>query len=112
MVKTWMADILFPYLQNFYSEAEAFTGLSFFHPMPLYRPFISAEEQNEWMARSAEAAFTPYIDRVLTKSTFEAVNDPFGGLLLKQCGYYLQIDAAAGDLAFRSSRSGLMLHRE
>ncbi len=87
MIKTWMADILFPYLQSFYREAEAFTGASFFHPMSLYRPFISVEEQNEWMAKSAEPAFVAYIDRVLMKSTFEEVKDEFGGLLLKQCGY-------------------------
>ncbi len=87
MVKTWLADALFPYLHNFYREAEALTHSSFFHPMPLYRPFISVEEQNEWMAKSAEAAFAPYIDQVLMKATFSEAKDQFGGLLLKQCGY-------------------------
>ena len=87
MAKTWMADVLFPYLHDFYREAEALTHESFFHPMSLYRPFISIEEQNEWMAKSAEATFAPYIDGVLMKATFAEAKDQFGGLLLKQCGY-------------------------
>ncbi len=87
MVKTWMADVLFPYLYEFYREAEELTKSSFFHPMPLYRPFISIEEQNEWMAKSAEPAFLAYIDSVLTHPSIAEANDQFGGLMLKQCGY-------------------------
>lgn len=87
MVKTWLADTLFPYLHQFYREVEAHTGTRFFHPMPLYRPFLSIEEQNEWMGKSADTAYAPYIDRILTGPTYPYVNDAFGGLLLKQCGY-------------------------
>ncbi len=87
LVKTWMADTLFPYLHDFYRDAEMLTNESFFYSMPLYRPFISIEEQNEWMAKSGDAAYASYIDRVLTNSTFADVRDVFGGLLLKQCGY-------------------------
>jgi glycine oxidase len=87
LVKTWMADTLFPYLHDFYKEAEWLTKESFFHSMPLYRPFISVEEQNEWMAKSGDTTYASYIDRVLTKPSFADVKDVFGGLLLKQCGY-------------------------
>src|SRR5690242_14830905 len=45
MVKTWLADTLFPYLHEFYRSAEKLTGQSFFHPKLLYRPFSSIEEQ-------------------------------------------------------------------
>lgn len=87
MVKTWLADKLFPSLHNHYRTVEALTGRTFFKPMPLYRPFLSYEEQNEWMAKSAEPQFQGYIDGVVTHSTYPQVRDPFGGLLLKQCGY-------------------------
>jgi len=87
MVKTWMADELFTYLDTFYREAEGLTGGSFFHPMPLYRPFVSVEEQNEWMARSADPSYGDYIDQILMKPSYAEVNDVYGGLLLKQCGY-------------------------
>jgi glycine oxidase len=87
MMKTWMADKLFPYLHDYYRAVEALTGRTFFKPMPLYRPFISYEEQNEWMAKSAEPGFEPYIAKLFTRSTYRDVKDAFGGLLLKQCGY-------------------------
>lgn len=87
MVKTWMADKLFPYLHNYYRMVEALTGEKFFYPMPLYRPFLSIEEQNEWMAKSAEPGVEPYIENIFTQSAYPNVSDVFGGLLLKQCGY-------------------------
>jgi glycine oxidase len=87
MVKTWMADLLFPCLHEFYSKIQQHTGVDFFFPGPLYRPFVSIEEQNEWMARSADSEYSAYIDRVFTTPTFEHIRDPFGGLLLKQGGF-------------------------
>lgn len=88
MAKTWMADEIFPFLFNFYSRAETFTGSKFFYAMPLYRPFISVEEQNEWMGKSVEANFTAYIDALHTNPVLtHQVKNQFGGLLVKQCGY-------------------------
>src|SRR6185369_14016662 len=45
MTKTWKADVLFPHLIAFYSGTEKVLGGRFFYPMPLYRPFISVQEQ-------------------------------------------------------------------
>lgn len=88
MSKTWKADLLFPYLHDFYKKAEEVTGETFFYPMSLYRPFVSIEEQNEWMGKSANAEFADYIDSVLlTPAQPDHVKNPFGGLSLKQCGY-------------------------
>jgi glycine oxidase len=88
MVKTWMADALFPYLHEFYRKAEYETGARFFFPMPVYRPFVSPEEQNEWMGRSADPVWTDFIDAVQTGAiNTHQVKNPHGGILLKQCGY-------------------------
>lgn len=88
MVKTWMADTLFPYLQKFYQEAEQISERRFFFPMPIYRPFASTEEQNEWMGKSADFSWSDYVEQVVTRSgRIEGVRDPFGGLLLKNAGY-------------------------
>lgn len=87
MVKTWLADQIFPYLHEFYRAVEIRTGAHFFHPKPLYRPFISIEEQNEWMAKSAAPGYADYIEQVYTKAAFPHIKNPFGGLLLKQCGF-------------------------
>lgn len=88
MTKTWKADVLFPYLHEFYRDAERLTGMQFFFPMPLYRPFLSIEEQNEWMGKSAGAEMTDYIHSIHTAPVNQTwVKNNFGGLTLKQCGY-------------------------
>lgn len=87
MTKTWLADKLFPALHTHYRAAEALTGNTFFHPMPIYRPFVSIEEQNEWMGKSSDSALKPFIRHVLSAPAIPGVRDPVGGLLLDQCGY-------------------------
>jgi glycine oxidase len=87
MSLTWLAHKLFPYLDQFYKELEHQSGESFFHPMPLYRPFISIEEQNEWIVRQAEPAYAGFIEKIHTNNYESAVFNPYGGLLLRQCGF-------------------------
>lgn len=52
MVKTWKADQLFPYLENYYGQCEALSLKKFLHHNAIYRPFVDVEEQNEWMGKS------------------------------------------------------------
>ena len=87
MVKTWMADELFPYLVDFYKELEQLTGKKFLEDTPIYRPFLSLEEQNEWMGKSAPGAFGKFICKVHQSSISGQVNDPYGGIALAQSGY-------------------------
>ena len=88
MTKTWKADLLFSYLLLFYHKAEELLNNKFFHCQNLYRPFLSIEEQNEWMAKSEDAELKKYIEQVFLHSAYGSqVNDPLGGLLLKQCGH-------------------------
>jgi glycine/D-amino acid oxidase-like deaminating enzyme len=88
MTKTWKADLLFPFLFNFYVNAEKNLGGHFFYPMPLYRPFKSVQEQNEWMGKSTDPGIQGYLKKILLQAEFgEHVHDTFGGLLLSQCGY-------------------------
>jgi glycine oxidase len=87
MVKTWMADQLFPEIQPFYSGLEDSLGVKFLHSLPIYRPFASIEEQNEWMGRSGETEFNGYIKDIKRSSLYAEVSDPYGGLLLEQSGY-------------------------
>ena len=88
MVKTWMADALFPYLESFYREAEALLQASFLHHQSIYRPFFSVEEQNEWMAKEGDETYELFLDRVLPTSMGKlGILDPFGGIMLKGGGY-------------------------
>ncbi|MCK6616429.1 MAG: FAD-binding oxidoreductase [Cyclobacteriaceae bacterium] len=85
---TWLADKLFSYLHLFYQHTEQVTRQHFFYPMPVYRPFASAGEQNDWIGKSADNQYAPYLEKLSASPIFELqVNNPYGGLLLKQCGY-------------------------
>jgi len=46
--KTWLAEELFNYLFPFYQSLEKTLLASFFHPMPLFRPFAN-EEMKTWL---------------------------------------------------------------
>ncbi|QSE97935.1 NAD(P)/FAD-dependent oxidoreductase [Fulvivirga lutea] len=87
MVKTWKADQLFSYLESYYLEVQKLSEEEFFIPRAIYRPFLSTEEQNEWSARSADAAYEPYIKEIHFRSINDAVNNPFGGVELKHSGF-------------------------
>lgn len=88
MVKTWWADKFFPGLDHFYSGLEKTLGGEFHYALPIYRPFISKEEQNDWMGRSSDEEFMPYINEVSTGTkNLKYIHDPFGGLELKNSGY-------------------------
>jgi glycine/D-amino acid oxidase-like deaminating enzyme len=88
MARTWLADQLFGALHEFYSEVERLTGATFFHPMPIYRPFLNVEEQNEWMGKSSDSSFDPFLVSVTASSAFGyGVEDPYGGITLKRSGF-------------------------
>lgn len=88
MTKTWMAEAIFPELNRFYSWAEKKLGHRFFYPQPIYRPFLSVAEQNEWMGKSVDPVLRDYMQEVFTQSRYgKQVIDPFGGIVLKECGY-------------------------
>lgn len=87
MVKTWLADTLFEEIEPFYQEMERFLNQKFLHPLGIYRPFISFEEQNEWLSKSADEQFMGFINKVYSRPQFYGVSDALGGLLLKKSGY-------------------------
>lgn len=87
MWKTWLADELFPSLHDYYRAVETLTKRSFFHPMPLYRPFRDIGTRNEWIA-DADERMEGYVARVFEEGDFDdEVKDPYGGILLNQAGY-------------------------
>jgi glycine oxidase len=87
MVKTWHADALFPEIHSLYLSLEELVGKKILYSKHIYRPFLSVEEFNEWMGKSGEENYTDYIEKISGKSMYPEVNDPFGGVLLKNSGY-------------------------
>lgn len=88
MKRTWLADKLFPKLHSFYKDAEIVLGSRFFYPLEIYRPFLSVQEQNDWIAKSSQEGYEKYIRQISAKSLYgRFVFDDFGGIELAQSGY-------------------------
>lgn len=88
MVKTWLADALFPYLTDFYQEAAQTLGMQFLYPMPIFRPFVTAQEHVTWLTRSTKTGYTDFIAKVASAPYHrDNIVHPYGGIVLKQSGY-------------------------
>lgn len=87
MVRTWLADQLFPEIEPFYEALEDFLEKKFLIKKPIYRPFLNIEEQNEWMGHSGDPFLQPYFEKIFTEEVYKEVVNPFGGILLKNSGY-------------------------
>ena len=87
MVKTWLADELFSDLEGHYQRLEKKMDARFLVPSPIYRPFFSIEEQNDWQGKIAEPTYQNVVRQMHTTSlNIEGVIDPFGRLELKASG--------------------------
>ncbi|MEX2593897.1 MAG: FAD-binding oxidoreductase [Anditalea sp.] len=111
MVKTWNADLLFPEIEPFYRQLEQELKSKFLYKRPIYRPFGSIEELNEWMGHSGEESFKVYIEAIKTIPAFKEVNDPHGGLLLGQSGY-LDINTMLDRYTFWLKERGILTNEE
>ncbi|MEB2776035.1 FAD-dependent oxidoreductase [Algoriphagus sp. D3-2-R+10] len=87
MVKTWKADALFPVIKPFYKELERLAGSEFLTEKAIYRPFLTIEEQNEWMGHSADPGFEAYLEKIYSESQSNYLKDPYGGVMLRNSGW-------------------------
>jgi glycine oxidase len=84
MVKSWKAEILFPFMEAFYKELQERTGTKFFYERTLYRPFASAADLNDWYGRSATQSHSQFIIRILGSGGHgNHVDDPHGGVEIR-----------------------------
>jgi glycine/D-amino acid oxidase-like deaminating enzyme len=88
LTKTWLADDIFPFARQFYAQMEQLLSARLVYEMPIFRPFRSIEEQNNFMARTAEPGVAPYIVSESDLSNPpDHFNSDFGGLFVKQSGW-------------------------
>ncbi|MGM0580620.1 MAG: NAD(P)/FAD-dependent oxidoreductase [Bacteroidota bacterium] len=86
MKQSWMAEKLFPYLEEFYGDLEKLLNADFLHKKTIYRPFLSLEDQNDWMAK--EQGTSIFIKNTYTQPHYpEYISDDFGGILLDKSGF-------------------------
>lgn len=88
LVRTWRADDLFPFLHKFYQGVETKRSASFFHPLPIYRPYRSLAEKADYEAFTAEPMVAKYVNQAVDDRVYSSViNNPFGGLEVAQSGW-------------------------
>ncbi|MEM9982495.1 MAG: FAD-dependent oxidoreductase, partial [Bacteroidota bacterium] len=88
LVKTWLADELFPFLSTFYKALEQLLQTNFLHEKRIYRPFRSTEEQNDWLNKSYQEGYQPYMDTDVSDEAYTSyIYNPYGGFETKQAGY-------------------------
>lgn len=88
MVKTWMADKLFPVLKTHYQKLEKKLDTKFLHQIGIYRPFADIAEFNDWSAKETDANFSHLIEAIANARIPEfSLHDTFGGLHLANSGY-------------------------
>lgn len=112
LVKTWLLDNLFPYLQEFYSAMQQDFQTKFLHPGPMYRPFLSVREQNEWGSKLHDPFYNKYIGAIIeAKDSIKGILNPWGGLLLKNCGYVDTVHLIGEVTKFLQQRHCIKQHR-
>ncbi len=88
VVKTWRADELFPFAKDFYREMEQGLGLSFLNEMPIYKPFLDIEQQNDLLGKAADERFKVYLDTAPEDKAYESfLHNEFGGVEILQGGF-------------------------
>lgn len=87
-VKTWKADQLFPYLDDYYRKLEIELQSKFLRHLPIFRPFFTIEEKNEMISKTNLQELGAYVDQILHFSPGNIdLNNDLGGLLLRNTGY-------------------------
>lgn len=88
LIKTWLAEPTFSSLHSFYPAAEKLLNARFFYPQLIYRPFLTIEEQNNWLAQTSDPSIQAFVESTHTQSVFgNHIHDPLGGIVAKRGGY-------------------------
>ena len=87
--KSWQADLFLPAARAFYTQLEADLGEKFFFPAPIVKLFSSPEEQNNWMAKSAEQGWEGLVEIPppgQLPDNGAVVHQEYGGIIVRQGG--------------------------
>lgn len=88
LVRTWKADQLFPFLKTFYAEVERELSVHLIHSTNIYRPYRSVEEQNTYLAQTADSSISQYVTESVDNQKYQPfIHNPFGGLEVTKSGW-------------------------
>ena len=66
LTKSWMADELIPFLENFYSETELLLNNKFIRKIPIAKIFIEEQEKTLWL-KKADVELSNFLDKSINK---------------------------------------------
>jgi glycine/D-amino acid oxidase-like deaminating enzyme len=88
LVRTWLADELFPYALDFYGNLEEVLQARFVHQLNMFRPYRSVEEQNNYLAQTADPALARYVLPGAGDAAADGyLKAPYGGLEVTGSGW-------------------------
>jgi glycine/D-amino acid oxidase-like deaminating enzyme len=88
LVKTWFADKIFPFLEDFYPKLEKELNAKFFYPIPIYRPFVNEESQKYFKSDHVPDDFADFATLEFENINHQnIVNSQLGGVTTKHSGW-------------------------
>ena len=88
LVKTWLADKIFPFLEDFYPQLEKELNAKFFHPIPIYRPFVNEDSQKYFKSDHVPDDFSDFATLEFENINHQnIVNSQLGGVTTKHSGW-------------------------
>ena len=87
LVKTWLADDIFPFAKSFYEDMEALLGISIIRNLNIYKPYAGPSQENDIVGRSAEPSYKAYVNLDFDHTPFiDSVDSKDGGLEILKSG--------------------------
>ncbi len=88
LVKTWLADELFPHAVQFYSRLEKKLGVKLVYPQNIYRPYRSTEERDSYLNYASDGEIAKYIAQSAnSQKNIVGIDAPYGGLEVTGSGW-------------------------
>ena len=85
--ETWKTKEQIALSKSFYASIEKRLGICFNHSMPLYRRFVSVEEQNNWFVALDKQNLSDYLCAELIHEKYEGIDSEFGFGEVRETGY-------------------------
>ncbi len=86
LTKTWQAETIFPFLHSFYQDAENISKEKFLNQVPIYRPFVSADEVAQWQEKLRHGGING-VELVMHPAGSFDIPNPYGGMEIVNSGY-------------------------
>lgn len=78
LTKSWQADVLLPYAENFYQKIEKELNDTIITPKHVFKIFNSFEDENNWVGKQSDQRFEKYLLPIDSKLKINNIKAPYG----------------------------------